>query len=160
MSTGTFYTHRQGERRCDFLCSRSPRDAGRKEEVDLFYFYFPGSKRQILLELWNMNSSISARYILSRNWRPRASPPSPLFLEHNNKKWVIIIGYEQQFIIGSSQWLSKNEKGGNAYCARLPQCCSPDRAAFRWTDVHFKYKLSFVALRRYCGSNLIGGMCR
>lgn len=89
-----------------------PRDAGSKEELDLFYFYFPGSKRQILLELWNMNSSISSRYILSRNWRLRTFSSIFFFLERNNKKWVIIIGHEQQFIIGSSRWLGEKKKGG------------------------------------------------
>lgn len=89
-----------------------PRDAGSKEEVDLFYFYFPGSKRQILLELWNMNSSISSRYILCRNWRLRTFSSIFFFLERNNKKWVIIIGHEQQFIIGSSLWLGEKKGGG------------------------------------------------
>lgn len=62
-----------------------------------------------------MNSSISAHYVLSRTWRPQPPP----FLQRNNKKWVIIIGHEQQFIIGSSRWLGKNENGGDANRARF-----------------------------------------
>lgn len=102
-----------------------PRDAGSKEEVDLFYFYFPGSKRQILLELWNMNSSISSRYILCRNWRLRTFSSIFFFLERNNK-WLLLATSSSSLLVLLCDWVKK--KGGWRNCV----LCTVSSVLYTW----------------------------
>lgn len=92
-----------------------PRDACIKWEVDLFYFYFFGFRKTNRIRA--VEYEVIHLCLLHLEWKLEATVLFCFcfvffsFLECNNKKWVIIIGHEQQFIIGSSQWLGTKKNG-------------------------------------------------